>query len=94
MAVKMHTGLQWFGLESRRKNNVNCVLHITPYVLKGARYFTDSLVNKIYAYDYDDGKLSNRRIAIDAIASGLPKESFCDGLCIDSEGYIWSARCV
>ncbi|KAF9240857.1 regucalcin [Melanogaster broomeanus] len=55
-------------------------------------YFTDSLVNHIYAYDYDDGKLSNRRTVIDAIAQGRPQGTFCDGLCIDEEGYIWSAR--
>ncbi|KAG8219879.1 SMP-30/Gluconolaconase/LRE-like region-domain-containing protein [Butyriboletus roseoflavus] len=61
---------------------------------RNSRYFTDSLVNLIYAYDFDDGKLSNRRIAVDAIAQGLPEKTFCDGLCIDEEGYIWSARFV
>ncbi|KAF5356013.1 hypothetical protein D9756_003835 [Leucocoprinus leucothites] len=55
-------------------------------------YFTDSLKNIIYAYDYDDGKLSNRRIFVDAIALGLPENSFCDGLCVDREGFIWSCR--
>ncbi|KAF8078536.1 hypothetical protein FPV67DRAFT_1663259 [Lyophyllum atratum] len=59
---------------------------------KHCNYFTDSLTNKIYAYDYDDGNLSNRRVFIDAIALGLPENSFCDGLCIDEEGCIWSAR--
>ncbi|KAG6829390.1 hypothetical protein H0H92_004658 [Tricholoma furcatifolium] len=46
----------------------------------------------IYAYDYDDGNLSNRRLFVDAIAMGMPEDSFCDGLCVDSEGGIWSAR--
>ncbi|TFK41074.1 regucalcin [Crucibulum laeve] len=55
-------------------------------------YFTDSLVNIIYAYDYQDGDLSNRRVFIDAIARGLPEQTFCDGLCVDEEGCIWSAR--
>ena len=55
-------------------------------------YFTDSLTNKIYAYDYDDGKLSNRRVIVDAVALGLPDNTFCDGLCIDDEGCLWSAR--
>ncbi|TFK77017.1 regucalcin [Pluteus cervinus] len=55
-------------------------------------YFTDSLVNKIYAYDYEDGQLSNRRVVIDAVELGFPSQTFCDGLCIDSEGFIWSAR--
>ncbi|KAF8140179.1 regucalcin [Boletus edulis] len=49
-------------------------------------YFTDSLTNLIYAYDFDDGKLSNRQNC------RLPENTFCDGLCIDDEGYIWSAR--
>ncbi|EPQ60712.1 hypothetical protein GLOTRDRAFT_68587 [Gloeophyllum trabeum ATCC 11539] len=55
-------------------------------------YFVDSLRNIIYAYDYDDGLLSNRRVFIDALAQGQPENSFPDGLCIDSEGGIWSAR--
>ncbi|KAH7107023.1 regucalcin [Auriculariales sp. MPI-PUGE-AT-0066] len=57
-------------------------------------YFTDSLVNRIYAYDYkiDTGVVSNRRTFIDACALGYPRTTYCDGLCIDSEGCIWSAR--
>ncbi|KAF8237769.1 hypothetical protein L208DRAFT_1355732 [Tricholoma matsutake] len=55
-------------------------------------YFTDSLTNKIHAYDYDDGELSNPRVIVDAIALGLPEDSFCDGLCLDNEGCLWSAR--
>jgi len=55
-------------------------------------YFTDSLVNKIYAYDYHDGDLHNRRLFIDAIEKGFMENTFCDGLCIDDEGGVWSAR--
>ncbi|KAJ3568794.1 hypothetical protein NP233_g5477 [Leucocoprinus birnbaumii] len=55
-------------------------------------YFTDSFKNVIYAYDYDDGKISNRRVLVDAMALGLPENSFCDGLCVDKEGFIWSCR--
>ncbi|KAJ7169968.1 SMP-30/Gluconolaconase/LRE-like region-domain-containing protein [Mycena filopes] len=55
-------------------------------------YFTDSRANLIYAYDYDDGKLTNRRVFVDAMALGLEKDSYCDGLCVDTEGYVWSAR--
>ncbi|KAH7931081.1 hypothetical protein BV22DRAFT_999485 [Leucogyrophana mollusca] len=68
--------------------STSSVLNLDPL----GRYFTDSLVNHIHAYDYDNGKLSNRRVAIDAMAQGLPEQSFCDGMCIDNEGYIWSAR--
>jgi sugar lactone lactonase YvrE len=55
---------------------------------------TDSFVNVIYAYDYDDGTMSNRRVFVDALAQGLPEQTFCDGFCIDSEGCIWGARFV
>jgi len=55
-------------------------------------YFTDSLVNKIYAYDYKDGELRNRRLFIDAIEKGFLEKTYCDGLCIDVAGGVWSAR--
>ncbi|EJD03564.1 regucalcin [Fomitiporia mediterranea MF3/22] len=55
-------------------------------------YLTDSLVNRIYAYDYNDGVLSNKRLFVDTLALGLPKGTYPDGLCIDSEGCVWSAR--
>ncbi|CCA66732.1 hypothetical protein PIIN_00413 [Serendipita indica DSM 11827] len=57
-------------------------------------YFTSSCANLIYAYDYnlEDGSVSNRRVFIDGPSLGLNAPSFCDGLCIDSEGCIWSAR--
>lgn len=53
-------------------------------------YYTDSLARVIYAYDYDaaTGAISNRRDLIRVPEEeGLP-----DGLTVDSEGYIWSAR--
>ncbi|KII93567.1 hypothetical protein PLICRDRAFT_87929 [Plicaturopsis crispa FD-325 SS-3] len=55
-------------------------------------YFTDSLVNDILAYDYDDGNVSNRRVLTNALRHGYPDGTFADGLCVDSEGGIWSAR--
>ncbi|KAI0734524.1 hypothetical protein C8Q72DRAFT_806598 [Fomitopsis betulina] len=55
-------------------------------------YFTDSLANKIYAYDYDDGRLSGRRVFVDPLSHGLPEGTYPDGLCIDNAGGIWSAR--
>lgn len=51
-------------------------------------------MNRIYAYDYDDGELSNKRLFIDALALGLPEGSYPDGLCFDSDGGLWSARQV
>ncbi len=55
-------------------------------------YFTDSPARTIYAYDFDapSGSISNRRIF--AQVSDRPGEGFPDGLAIDQEGCIWSAR--
>jgi L-arabinonolactonase len=55
-------------------------------------YFTDSLAYAIYAYDFDPdtGAISNRRDF-----ARIPKtagEGVPDGLAIDVEGGIWSAR--
>lgn len=53
-------------------------------------YYTDSLLRVIYAYDFDldSGSIANRRVFIDSRAeSGTP-----DGLTVDSQGFIWSAR--
>lgn len=55
-------------------------------------YFTDSLVKKIYAYDFDpqEESISNRRVFAsipEAAEEGVP-----DGLAVDLEGCIWSAR--
>lgn len=52
-------------------------------------YFTDSPLREIYAFDFDaqTGSLSNKRVLIHTEEPGVP-----DGLTVDSEGYIWSAR--
>ncbi|KAL1951620.1 hypothetical protein VTO73DRAFT_769 [Trametes versicolor] len=54
--------------------------------------FTDSFENKIYAYDYTDGQVSGRRVFVDAMSQGLPPGTYPDGLCIDKDGGVWSAR--
>ncbi len=53
-------------------------------------YFTDSDAREIYAYDFDpaSGDISNRRL-FHQVPRG---EGFPDGLAIDVEGCIWSAR--
>lgn len=58
----------------------------------GVFYFTDSEARTIYAYDFDapSGSISNRRIF--ARIPDQPGEGFPDGLAIDQEGCIWSAR--
>jgi sugar lactone lactonase YvrE len=53
-------------------------------------YLTDTLVHAIYAYDFDPstGRIENRRPFI----STTDEAGFPDGLTVDSEGGIWSAR--
>ncbi|MBN1287105.1 MAG: SMP-30/gluconolactonase/LRE family protein [Anaerolineae bacterium] len=55
-------------------------------------YYTDSRKREIYLFDYDidTGSLANRRIFAtvpDAEGEGVP-----DGMTVDAEGYVWSAR--
>jgi sugar lactone lactonase YvrE len=53
-------------------------------------YYTDSLARCIYAYDFQaqTGAIANRRI----FATIPQDEGVPDGLTVDSEGFIWSAR--
>ena len=53
-------------------------------------YYTDSPALAIYAYDFDpaSGEIANRRVFVRTPENeGVP-----DGLAVDSEGFIWSAR--
>jgi len=52
-------------------------------------YYTDSATRTIYAYDFDfiTGEISNRRVFV-----RTPRNFVPDGLTIDSEGFIWSAK--
>jgi sugar lactone lactonase YvrE len=49
-------------------------------------------VDIIYAYDYVDGEITNRRVFARGQDHGLLPNTFPDGLAIDSEGGIWTAR--
>ncbi|WP_349365765.1 MAG: SMP-30/gluconolactonase/LRE family protein [Nitratireductor rhodophyticola] len=51
-------------------------------------YLGDSLRNTIWVWDYDDssGEIANRRVHVSG-GPGVP-----DGSCIDTEGYLWTAR--
>ena len=53
-------------------------------------YFTDSGTGEITAFDYDreTGDLSRGRV----VASVETKDGLPDGMTVDSEGYLWSAR--
>ncbi|MCU4975283.1 SMP-30/gluconolactonase/LRE family protein [Halobacteria archaeon AArc-m2/3/4] len=53
-------------------------------------YFTESEAHQIYTFDYDraTGELSNQETFLETPADdGVP-----DGMTVDSEGYVWSAR--
>jgi L-arabinonolactonase len=52
-------------------------------------YFSDSMAQTIYAFDYDaaDGVISNKRVLNDSKDHGYP-----DGATVDAQGFIWSAR--
>jgi D-xylono/L-arabinono-1,4-lactonase len=53
-------------------------------------YWTCSTTRRIYEFDYDrlSGSLSNRRLFYES----APDEGVPDGLTVDAEGYVWSAR--
>jgi D-xylono/L-arabinono-1,4-lactonase len=53
-------------------------------------YCTDTLSGKIYQFDYDPhtGEIQNQQVLISIPSeAGMP-----DGMTVDAEGYIWSAR--
>ena len=55
-----------------------------------AMYFTDTMDQKIYQFDYDrkTGEIANKRIFIDTYnENGNP-----DGMTVDEEGFVWSAN--
>lgn len=56
----------------------------------GHLYFTDSARRAIYQFDYDQatGSLTNRRVWVET----PPGRGVPDGLTVDSEGFVWSAR--
>jgi sugar lactone lactonase YvrE len=56
----------------------------------GTFYLTDSPARTIHAYDFDAdaGRISNRR----TFASLAGEDGFPDGLAVDAEGGVWSAR--
>jgi sugar lactone lactonase YvrE len=53
-------------------------------------YFTDTIPKTIYRFDYavESGALSNRQVFVDS----SDEEGGPDGMTVDAEGYVWSAR--
>ena len=52
-------------------------------------YYTDSPKHEIYLFDYEQatGDITNQRVFVRTQGGGAP-----DGLTVDAEGYVWSAR--
>jgi sugar lactone lactonase YvrE len=57
-------------------------------------YFTDTMRNAIFAYDYDadGGTVGPRRVFADMRAIGLKGSP--DGCTVDSDGFLWSVQCL
>lgn len=53
-------------------------------------YFTESIEKKIYKYKYDEdtGGIAERKVFLDL----TDEEGIPDGMTVDAEGYVWSAR--
>jgi sugar lactone lactonase YvrE len=50
-------------------------------------YTGDSIRNALYAYDYEAGSVSGRRVFTEGFERGVP-----DGSAMDEEGYVWNCR--
>ena len=53
-------------------------------------YYTDSAARRIYLFDYDEetAAITNQRVFVETPeGEGIP-----DGMTVDAEGYVWSAR--
>ena len=53
-------------------------------------YYTDTIDDQVHIFDYDaaTGEIANRRVFVDTRGDeGLP-----DGMTVDADGYVWSAR--
>ena len=56
----------------------------------GRMYYTDTRARKIYLFDYavESGDITNQRVFVETPeGEGAP-----DGMTVDSQGYVWSAR--
>jgi D-xylonolactonase len=53
-------------------------------------YYTDTGAREIYLFDYHraSGAIGNQRV----FASNPPEEGLPDGMTVDAQGYVWSAR--
>src|SRR5919197_1357672 len=79
-------------MEPERVADTRCALGEGPLWHPGEdrMYYTDTALHRIDVFDYDraTGAVTNRRVFAEVPADGgLP-----DGLTVDADGYVWSAR--
>jgi sugar lactone lactonase YvrE len=54
---------------------------------RSTMYPGDSISNALYAYDYESGSVSERRVFTQGFERGVP-----DGSAMDEEGFVWNCR--
>ncbi len=54
---------------------------------RSTMYTGDSISNALYAYDYESGSVSERRVFTKGFERGVP-----DGSAMDEEGFVWNCR--
>ena len=92
MVMEVSTGLDTSGEYTLLLENIQCSNGMGFSKDKRTLYHTDSLKKTIYCFDYSEetGEIHNQRVFTrvrDKVGEGIP-----DGLTVDSEDCIWSAR--
>ena len=78
------------GSLTRVLENIGCSNGLGFTLDRKQMYYTDSTRREIYLFDYDadTGDITNRRVFVSTEGEpGVP-----DGMTVDAEGYVWSAR--
>jgi D-xylono/L-arabinono-1,4-lactonase len=78
------------GTLTRLLDGITCSNGMAFTLDRTQMYYTDSMKREIYVFDYDQktGSITNQRLFVRTPEDeGVP-----DGMTIDAEGYIWSAR--
>ena len=75
---------------ARMDEGITCTNGIAWSADDRTMYLCDTWVRHIHAYDFDPetGSIANRRL----FAELTPEEGYPDGLTVDAENFVWSAR--
>jgi sugar lactone lactonase YvrE len=63
------------------------IVNTMAWTTDGRFLTADTTRNEVYAYDFRDGALSNKRVFASQFERGAP-----DGSCLDGEGRLWNCR--